>query len=261
MRILVSNDDGYASAGLAALVSALSTLAEVCVVAPDRDRSGVSNSLTLDRPLQFARADNGFYVVNGTPTDCVHLALTGALDFKPDLVCSGINDGANLGDDTIYSGTVAAAMEGMQLGVPAIAFSMVKKGFEDLDAVAQQASAIVEMFAPRMKNHHPMLLNVNFPGAADRRLSEWEITRLGKRHSAHAAVRQQSPRGQIMYWIGPAGSSRDAIAGTDFNAVEAGRVSITPLSVDLTAQSQRGTLSDWLASGSAAVHSKGHNDA
>ncbi len=246
MRILVSNDDGYTSPGILALVEALAPIAEIRVVAPERDRSGVSNSLTLDRPLQFKRSANGFYVVSGTPTDCVHLALTGALDFKPDLVCSGINDGANLGDDTIYSGTVAAAMEGMQLGVPAMAFSLVGKGFAELEVVAQEARKIVEHFAPKMLAQHPMLLNVNFPAGPGRRLQEWEVTRLGKRHSAQAAVRQQSPRGHTMFWIGPAGGSRDGESGTDFHAVESGRVSITPLSVDLTAHAQRSTVSTWL---------------
>jgi 5'-nucleotidase len=253
MRILVSNDDGYTSLGLVALVEALAPIAQIRVVAPERDRSGVSNSLTLDRPLQFKRAANGFYVVSGTPTDCVHLALTGALDFKPDLVCSGINDGANLGDDTIYSGTVAAAMEGMQLGVPSIAFSLVGKGFLEIARVAQEARKVVEHFAPKMLDQHPMLLNVNFPSTSDRRLDAWEITRLGKRHSAQAAVKQESPRGHTMYWIGPAGGSRDAESGTDFHAVESGGVSITPLSVDLTAHSQRATVSDWLQSKASNV--------
>ncbi len=246
MRILVSNDDGYFSPGIEALARSLRGFAEVTVVAPERDRSGASNSLTLDRPLSVRKAANGHWYIDGTPTDCVHVAITGLLEQRPDLVVSGINDGANMGDDTIYSGTVAAAMEGFLLGVPAVAFSLARKGHEHLDTAAQVAGDLVRRLAPRLIAS-PMLLNVNVPAVAAAELAGLEVTRLGKRHMAEPVIRATNPRGETVYWIGPAGSARDAGPGTDFHAVSQGRVSVTPLDIDLTGTQWVGSVRDWLA--------------
>jgi 5'-nucleotidase len=246
MRILVSNDDGYFSPGIEALVQALRGLGEVTVVAPERDRSGASNSLTLDRPLTVRRAGNGFFFVNGTPTDCVHIAITGLLDAPPDLVVSGINDGANMGDDTIYSGTVAAAMEGFQLGVPAIAFSLAQRGYKHLDCAQRVASDLVRKLAPKLLER-PMLLNVNIPGVAHESLRGLQLVRLGKRHKAEPVIRAQNPRGEPIYWIGPAGSAKDAGPGTDFHAVNERWVAVTPLDADLTGHDAFEPVGDWLA--------------
>ena len=246
MRILVSNDDGYFSPGIEALVRAISGLGDVMVVAPERDRSGASNSLTLDRPLSVRTAANGFRYVNGTPTDCVHVAVTGLLEARPDLVVSGINDGANMGDDTIYSGTVAAAMEGFLLGIPAIAFSLAHKGYAHLDCAAEIAGDLVRRLGPRLIER-PMLLNVNMPGVARGDVHGIEVTRLGRRHVAEPVIRTQSPRGDTVYWIGPAGSAKEAGPGTDFYAVSQGRVSVTPLEIDLTADPSIEPVRAWLA--------------
>ena len=233
MRILISNDDGYLAPGLAALADALAPIAEIVVVAPDSNRSGASNSLSLDRPLSVHKAANGFYFVNGTPTDCVHVALTGMLIERPDLVVSGINNGPNMGDDTLYSGTVAAATEGYLFGIPSIAFSQADKGWGHVDAAAALARQLVEQVIAGGLDH-AFLLNVNIPNRPDAIDLPRRITRLGRRHASESVIRQQSPRGETIYWIGPAGDAREAGEGTDFFATANGQVSITPLQVDLT---------------------------
>lgn len=234
MRILIANDDGYLAPGLAALVKAMQGLGDIDVIAPEQNASGTSNSLTLSRPLTVHRAANGFYYVNGTPSDSVHVALTGLLPQRPDLVLSGINNGANMGDDTLYSGTVAAAMEGFLFGVPAIAFSQVEKGWANLDAAAQLARALVEQVLAQPRDPRPWLLNVNIPNRDDALHLPRHVTRLGRRHASEPVIRQTSPRGETIYWIGPAGDAREAGEGTDFHATSNGCVSITPLQVDLT---------------------------
>ncbi len=244
MRILVSNDDGYLSPGIAILAERLAALGEVTVVAPERDRSGASNSLTLDRPLMVRLAGNGFRYVNGTPTDCVHLALTGLLDALPDVVVSGINFGANMGDDTIYSGTVAAATEGYLFGVPSIAMSLASKAGRHFDTAAAVAVQLVQRFG-RTPIGQPVLLNVNVPDLALEELGALEVTRLGRRHRAEAVVKMQTPRGEA-FWIGAAGEAQDAGPGTDFHAIASGRVSVTPLQVDLTFPSQLPLVREWL---------------
>lgn len=242
MRILIANDDGYLAPGLAALVAACEGLGEIDVIAPEQNASGTSNSLTLWRPLTVHKAANGFLFVNGTPSDCVHLALTGVLPNRPDLIVSGINNGANMGDDTLYSGTVAAAMEGFLFGVPAIAFSQTEKGWGELDAAARVARSLIDHVLRDPPTGTPFLLNVNIPNRADADSLPRVMTRLGRRHASEPLIRQQSPRGDAMYWIGPAGNAREAGPGTDFHATAGGQVSITPLQVDLTEHS---TLSDW----------------
>ena len=246
MRILVSNDDGYFAPGITLLAEALRPLGEVTVVAPERDRSGASNSLTLDRPLTVRRAANGFFSVNGTPTDCVHIAVTGLLDFTPDVVVSGINLGANMGDDTIYSGTVAAAVEGYLLGIPSVALSLTSKAGEHFDSAIGVALQMVERLR-RAPFGEPVLLNVNIPDVAPGALAGFEVTRLGKRHKAEPVVKLQTPRGETAYWIGPAGGAADAGPGTDFHAVENRRVSVTPLRMDLTHGGQLARAKEWLA--------------
>ena len=245
MRILVSNDDGYFAPGITALAEALRKLGEVTVVAPERDRSGASNSLTLDRPLTVRRAPNGYYMVNGTPTDCVHIAVTGLLDFVPDIIVSGINLGANMGDDTIYSGTVAAATEGYQLGIPSIALSLVGKEGKHFENAVGVALGLVERFR-RAPPADPMLLNVNIPDVPPAELGGIEVTRLGKRHKAEPVVKLTTPRGETAYWIGPAGGAADAGPGTDFHAIENRRVSVTPLRMDLTHSAQLAPAKEWL---------------
>jgi 5'-nucleotidase len=245
MRILLSNDDGYFAPGLAVLAAALADLGTVTVVAPERDRSGASNSLTLDRPLSVRRSANGFLFVDGTPTDCVHLAVTGLLEALPDVVVSGINLGANMGDDTIYSGTVAAATEGYLLGIPSIAVSLTSKEGRHYETAGEVARQLVQRFAERSAPG-PVLLNVNVPDVPREQLQGREITRLGKRHKAEGVVKTTNPRGQTVYWIGAAGEAQDAGPGTDFNAVAAGRVSITPLQMDLTHQQQIAAVKEWL---------------
>ncbi len=245
MRILLSNDDGYFAPGLAALAGALKPLAEITVVAPERDRSGASNSLTLDRPLRFRQAANGFFHMNGTPTDCVHMAVTGLLDFVPDMVVSGINAGANMGDDTIYSGTVAAATEGYLLGIPSIAVSLVGSSLQYFETAAWAAAEIVARFQ-REPMKRAMLLNVNVPDVPQDQLRGFETTRLGKRHKAEGAVKATNPRGETVYWIGAAGLAADCGSGTDFFATENNRVSITPLQIDLTNYEQMASVATWL---------------
>ncbi|MES2716786.1 MAG: 5'/3'-nucleotidase SurE [Pseudomonadota bacterium] len=253
MRILVCNDDGYLAPGLAALVQAVQGLGEIEVIAPEQNASGTSNALTLNRPLQvFAAglASPGVRFVNGTPSDCVHVALTGLLGYRPDLVLSGINQGANMGDDTLYSGTVAAAMEGYLFGVPAIAFSQAEKGWTHLDAAGRVARALVQQLLAEGLPAEPFLLNVNIPNRADADTLPRRVTRLGRRHASAPVIRQTNPRGEPIYWIGPAGDAREAGEGTDFHATANGCVSITPLQVDLT---EHARLGDWRARlGSAA---------
>lgn len=245
MRILLSNDDGYFAPGLAALCEALSPLAEVTVVAPERDRSGASNSLTLDRPLMLRRAPSGFYYVNGTPTDCVHLAVTGMLDPLPDVVISGINHGANMGDDTIYSGTVAAATEGYLLGLPSIAISLADHHGTHFGTAAAVAVELVRRLQSTPPAE-PMLLNVNVPDVPLSDLGGLQVTRLGRRHKAEPVVKSTNPRGQTVYWVGAAGPAADAGPGTDFFAVANRQVSITPLQMDLTRYTQLDAVRAWL---------------
>ena len=241
MRILISNDDGYLAPGLQALVDACQGLGQIEVIAPEQNASGTSNSLTLNRPLNVYRAANGFRYLNGTPSDGVHLALTGLLGYRPDLVLSGINNGANMGDDTLYSGTVAAATEGYLFGIPSIAFSQVDKGWGDLDAAARVARAVVEQVMANRPTGG-FLLNVNIPNRPDADRLPRVVTRLGRRHAAEGIIEQINPRGETIYWIGPAGDARDAGEGTDFFATANGQVSITPLQVDLTDSAR---LGDW----------------
>jgi 5'-nucleotidase len=245
MRILVSNDDGYFAPGLLALAEELKNIAEVVVVAPERDRSGASNSLTLDRPLIVKHTDTGALSVNGTPTDCVHLAVTGLLDIKPDMVISGINYGTNMGDDTIYSGTVAAAMEGLQLGISSIAVSLASKHGGHFPDAARITRELVEKLRGRQFDN-PILLNVNVPDLPYAQLGGIEVTRLGRRHKAEGVVKTTNPRGQTVYWIGPAGGAQDAGEGTDFHAIANNRVSVTPLQIDLTRYADVAKVRQWL---------------
>jgi 5'-nucleotidase len=234
MKILIANDDGYLAPGLAALVSACEGLGTLQVVAPEQNASGTSNSLTLGRPLSVHTASNGYRYINGTPSDCVHLALTGLLTERPDLVVSGINNGANMGDDTLYSGTVAAAMEGFLFGIPAIAFSLTEKGWGELDAASRVARRMIQQVLKHPPSRAPYLLNVNIPNLADADQLPVRITRLGRRHASEPVIQQVSPRGDPIYWIGPAGDAREAGEGTDFHATANRQISVTPLQVDLT---------------------------
>jgi 5'-nucleotidase len=245
MRILLSNDDGYFAPGLACLAQHLSAVADVVVVAPERDRSGASNSLTLNRPLNLRHAASGFYYVDGTPTDCVHLAVTGMLDVQPDIIVSGINAGANMGDDTIYSGTVAAATEGFLLGIPAIAISLTSHDGKHFETAARVAVEMVQRFQAE-PNRQPWLLNVNVPDVPYEQLRGREVTRLGKRHKAEPVIKASNPHGQPIYWVGPAGKAQDAGEGTDFHAISQGRVSVTPLQIDLTQYSQLDAVRAWM---------------
>jgi 5'-nucleotidase len=245
MRILISNDDGYQAPGIVALAESLAQIAQVFVVAPDRNRSGASNSLTLDNPIRATPGENGYTRVDGTPTDCVHLAITGLLDFEPDMVVSGINAGANLGDDTLYSGTVAAAVEGRFLGLPAIAVSLLGHQPRYYDTAARVAREIVSRL-----REDPLpadtILNVNVPDVDWDELGGFEATRLGRRHKSEAVVKSTDPRGRPIYWVGPAGPEQDSGPGTDFHAVKNRRVSITPLQVDLTHYSSLDQVATWV---------------
>jgi len=246
MHILLSNDDGYFAPGLAILAETLAPLGTVTVVAPERDRSGASNSLTLDRPLTVRRASNGFYYVNGTPTDCVHLAATGLLATLPDVVISGINHGANMGDDTIYSGTVAAATEGFLLGIPSLAVSLVPGGGDHFATAARVAADLAGRLVGGTLRQ-PVLLNVNVPDVPYAELRGFEVTRLGKRHKAEPVVKSVTPRGETVYWVGAAGGAQDAGEGTDFHAIARTTVSVTPLQIDLTHFAQLQALKEWFA--------------
>ena len=232
MRILLSNDDGYLAPGIVALRKALLEIAEVVVVAPDSNRSASSNSLTIERPLFVIHAEDNVYHVNGTPSDCVHIALTGLLPWKPDLVVSGINQGQNMGDDTLYSGTVAAATEGYLFDIPSIAFSQVEKGWKHVDTAAKIALEIVRHGFNGLER--PFLLNVNIPNLPHDEIKGMTATRLGKRHHSENVIQMTDPYGRQMYWIGPSGAAKDNGEGTDFYATEHGKVSITPLQIDLT---------------------------
>ncbi|MBI5274950.1 MAG: 5'/3'-nucleotidase SurE [Burkholderiales bacterium] len=235
MKILLSNDDGYQAPGILALYDAIKDLGDVEVVAPEHNNSAKSNALTLHAPLYVNIAPNGFRYVNGTPADCVHIALTGVLGYKPDLVVSGINNGANMGDDTIYSGTVGAAMEGYLFGVPAVAFSQVERGWAHLDAAARRARELVAYLLEHHRaSDEPWLLNVNIPNLPHEALKSFKVCRLGRRHAAEKVISQTSPRGDVMYWIGGAGPAKDDAEGTDFHATAQGHIAITPLKVDLT---------------------------
>jgi 5'-nucleotidase len=245
MRILVSNDDGYLAPGLAALAGAMRPFGAVTVVAPEQNSSGASNSLTLSRPLTVSETSDGVIFINGTPSDCVHIALTGLLDEPPDLIVSGINNGQNMGDDTIYSGTVAAAMEGFLFGIPAIAFSLVDKGYAYLDSAAAMAAEVVRRHVERPLAA-PFLLNVNIPNRPLDEIKGIAVTRLGKRHPSEPVVRSANPRGEPIYWIGPAGAAREGGPGTDFHAVSQGLVSVTPLQIDLTHTGQLDGVRSWL---------------
>lgn len=245
MRILLSNDDGYFAPGLAALADALSRVGEIVVVAPEQNRSGASNSLTLDRPLMLKTAGSGFHFVNGTPTDCVHLAVTGMLDYMPDVIVSGINLGANMGDDTIYSGTVAAATEGFLLGIPSIAISLTSFEGKYFETAGRVARDLVERLI-RNPIIEPVLLNVNVPDIPYSQIAGLEVTRLGRRHKAEPVVKMTSPRNETVYWIGAAGAAADAGPGTDFNAVERNLVSVTPLQIDLTHSGQMAAIRNWI---------------
>ena len=252
MRILLSNDDGYFAPGLAVLAETLSSLAEVVVVAPERDRSGASNSLTLDRPLSVRKSHLGFLYVNGTPTDCVHLAVTGLLEELPDMVVSGINHGANMGDDTIYSGTVAAATEGFLLGIPSIAVSLASKAGGNYATAAGVVADLIRRYSSRPLPQ-AMLLNVNVPDMPMSQLTGIQVTRLGRRHKAEPVIKSSTPRGDTVYWVGAAGGAQDAGEGTDFHAVANGAVSITPLQIDLTHYAQLHAVADWLNQDTAAL--------
>jgi 5'/3'-nucleotidase len=235
MKILISNDDGYHAPGIVALHDALKAIAEVAVVAPEQNNSAKSNALTLHSPLYVTEAPNGFRYINGTPADCVHIALTGLLGYRPDLVVSGINNGANMGDDTVYSGTVGAAMEGYLFGIPAIAFSQVEKGWGELEAAARMAAdLVVRMERQGLIGDVPWLLNVNIPNRPRAAMKPARICRLGRRHAAERVIMQDNPRGEVMYWIGSAGPAKDDAEGTDFHATAHGHVAVTPLKVDLT---------------------------
>ncbi len=245
MHILISNDDGYSAEGLVRLAEALSSRARVTVVAPDRNRSGASNSLTLDRPLRVSRAENGFFRVDGTPTDCVHLAITGLLEDEPDMVFAGINHGANLGDDVLYSGTVAAATEGRFLGLPAIAVSLAGEEPRHFDTAVAVALRLFDRILQRPLPSDT-ILNVNVPDVPLPRLKGFRATRLGQRHKAEPVIRDTDPRGRVIYWVGPAGPEQDAGPGTDFHAVRKGYVSVTPLQIDLTRYEAIDPLAAWL---------------
>ena len=247
MHFLISNDDGITARGIQVLSRRMSELGKVTIVAPDQDRSGASNSLTLDSPVRIKEIDKGMFRVTGTPTDCVHIALTGLLERDPDMVVSGINAGANLGDDVIYSGTVAAAMEGRFLGFPAIAVSLV---YNDKPRYFETAAEAIALLVQRLRQD-PLpadtILNINVPDLAWSEIAGFEVTRLGHRHRAEPTIRELDPRGRPMYWIGPAGAEQDAGPGTDFDAIRRGYVSITPIHVDLTRYQALDQVAGWIA--------------
>ncbi|MBW7931757.1 MAG: 5'/3'-nucleotidase SurE [Gammaproteobacteria bacterium] len=245
MKILLSNDDGYQSEGLATLALALADLAELTIVAPDRNQSGASHSLTLDTPLRVGRSREGMFYVNGTPTDCVHLAITGLLDHEPDMVIAGINHGANLGDDVLYSGTVAAAVEGRSLGLPAIAVSLAGHALRHFDSAGQAVRMLLEKL-----HRDPLppdtILNVNVPDLPFGEIRGFEATRLGCRHRAEPVVESADPRGRPVFWMGEVGAGHDAGPGTDFHAIHEARISVTPLRFDLTHHQAIAGLAGWL---------------
>jgi 5'-nucleotidase len=245
MQILISNDDGFQSEGIQRLAEALSAIADVTVVAPDRDRSGASNSLTLEYPIRAWHQPNGFISVNGTPTDCVHLAITGLLEEEPDMVVSGINHGANLGDDVLYSGTVAAATEGRFLGLPALAISIDSFAPRHLDSALRAAMVLVKGLLSQ-KLSGDTILNVNVPDLPWDAIKGFRGTRLGHRHKAEPVFKATDPRGHPIYWVGPPGAEQDAGEGTDFHAVRNGYISVTPLKIDLTNHAEVQATASWL---------------
>jgi len=245
MHILISNDDGYLAPGLYCLAEALEKVAQISVVVPDRDRSGASNSLTLENPIRATVSDNGFIRVSGTPTDCVHLAITGLLENEPDMVISGINAGANLGDDVLYSGTVAAAMEGRFLGLPAIAVSLAGKAPRHYDTAVNVVLKLIDRLQKKSLAND-VILNVNVPDVPMDQLKGFVATRLGHRHKSEPVIKDNDPQGRPIYWVGPSGPEQDAGAGTDFYAINNFCVSITPLHIDLTRHAALETTSNWL---------------
>jgi 5'-nucleotidase len=245
LRILLSNDDGYHADGLATLALSLSRIADIVIVAPDRNQSGASHSLTLSDPLRVGQTRDGIYYVNGTPTDCVHLALTGLLKEDPDMVVAGINHGANLGDDVLYSGTVAAAAEGRFLGLPAIAVSLVGESPKHFDTAGEAIRVLIDQLQSSPLEHDTTL-NINVPDIPFAELKGFQATRLGYRHRAEPVIESHDPRGRTLYWVGPAGSGQDAGPGTDFHAVENGYVSVTPIHFDLTKHTDLDPLANWL---------------
>ena len=264
MKILLSNDDGFIAPGINLLRDRLSEAAEVLTIAPDRDRSGASNSLTLDAPLRLVERGKDFYSVNGTPTDCVHLALTGLYDGEePDIVISGINSGPNMGDDVIYSGTVAAAMEGRNLGLPAIAVSMASHKPEYYESAVQAVMSLLEGFPLLSLNdvdRAAIILNVNVPDIPWDKIKGFQATRLGKRHKAEPVIRSVDPRGSEIFWIGPVGEQADAGEGTDFYAVQNGYISVTPIHIDLTRYVAIEATEKWLSRGVAKTILKRSDD-
>ena len=253
MKILICNDDGYQAPGIVALYEAIRHHADVEVLAPEHNNSAKSNALTLHSPLYVHQAANGFRYVNGTPADCVHIALTGLLDYRPDLVISGINNGSNMGDDTIYSGTVGAAMEGYLFGIPAIAFSQVERDWHHLESAARKAAElIISMRDQHLIGTQPWLLNVNIPNRPYDQIGAIKLCRLGRRHVAEKVIQQTSPRGETMYWIGAAGAALDDADGTDFHATATGHIAVTPLQVDLT---DHASLSYWAQSAARMAQS------
>ncbi|PTB85189.1 5'/3'-nucleotidase SurE [Pseudidiomarina aestuarii] len=246
MKLLVSNDDGVHAPGIEALHAALKEIAQVRVIAPDRNCSGASNSLTLHNPLRVQRLPNGFYSLNGTPTDCVHLGTNSPLADDVDLVVSGINDGPNMGDDVLYSGTVAAAMEGRYMGLPSIAVSMGSRGHDYYETAAQVVAEIVSRMADEPLRMDT-ILNINVPSVPYDQLKGIRVTRLGRRHRAETMVHDRDPFGRDIYWYGPIGGQQDDAEGTDFHAVKEGYVSVTPISLDMTAKSHQETLNQWLS--------------
>lgn len=245
MHILLSNDDGYLATGLCTLADALRSQAQISVVAPDRNRSAASNSLTLDVPLRAYESENGFIRVDGTPTDCVHLAITGLLKQEPDMVFAGINHGSNLGDDVLYSGTVAAATEGRFLGLPAVAISLASNDPKHFETAAEVACLLFKRIV-QSPLPQDTLLNVNVPDVAYSQLKGFKVTRLGQRHKAEPVIKSQDPRGRDIYWVGPPGTEQDAGPGTDFDAIKNNCVSITPLQLDLTRHEKMKDLELWL---------------
>ena len=244
MKILISNDDGYQAVGIQTLIKELNKIADLIVVAPDRNRSGSSSSLTLDKAVKVTKVDNSFYYIDGTPTDCVHIALSGLMNFTPDLVVSGINHGPNMGDDTIYSGTVAAAMEGYLLNIPSLAISMGSDNPKNFTTGAKVTVDLIKLY--NKKKIGPTLLNVNVPDIPYDNLEGIEITRLGKRHAAEPAVRGEESNTETLYWIGAAGEPNDGGPGTDFNAIQNKMVSITPIHGDLTDHQNMQTMKEWI---------------
>ncbi|AFZ83579.1 5'-nucleotidase [Candidatus Kinetoplastibacterium blastocrithidii TCC012E] len=247
MHILISNDDGHSSVGLKAAVDALVSIADVTVVAPESNCSGSSNSITLNRPLSVHFASDNYMIINGTPTDCVHLALTGLLDNLPDLVISGINNGANLGNDVLYSGTVGAAREAYMFGIPSIAVSLVEKGWGNLESAAMILRDIV---INCIKNpfQESFLWNINIPNISLNHVNGIKSTRIGKRYPSQLSTKHKTPRNETVYWIGPVGEVSDNSDGTDFNAISNNFVSITPLGIDLTIIDNLGKINKWIGS-------------